>query len=74
LSHLLEGAANSRIRLASEQAAFAVMLTISHHSLTDPIISIGLQQKLHHVFDRWSNEALHIERFVWLVSERTQRG
>jgi len=50
------------------------MLTISHHSLTDPIISIGLQQKLHHVFDRGANEAPHIERFVWFVSARTQRG
>jgi len=71
---MLKGAANSRIKLAPEQAAFAVMLTISHHSLSDPIISVGLQQKLHHVFDRSSNEALHIERFVWFVSERTQRG
>jgi len=71
---MLQGAANSRIRLAPEQAAFAVMLTKGHHSLADPIISVGLQQKLHHVFEWWSNQAAHIERFVWFVSERTQRG
>jgi hypothetical protein len=34
--------------------------------------SSGGRDLFPNVFDRWSNEALHVERFVWFVSERTR--
>src|SRR5215471_1895903 len=74
LAHVLERVADSGVKLATEQAAFAVMLTIGCHSFTDPVVSARLQQSLQNVFERRSDGVLDIERFAGIVSERTQRG
>jgi len=70
----LERAADSRVRLASEQTAFAVVVTIGYHSFTDPVVSVRLQPNLQHVFEWRPDDVLYIERFARIVSERTQCG
>jgi hypothetical protein len=70
----LKRPAGSRVRLASEQTAFSVVVTIGCHSFIDPVVSVCLQQSLQHVFEGWPDGALYIERFARIVSERTQCG
>jgi hypothetical protein len=70
----LERAADSWVRLASEQAAIAAVVTISCDSFTDPVVSVCLQQSLEHVFQWRPDGAPYIERFARIVSERTQCG
>jgi len=72
LLHLLKRTANSRIGLASEKAAFTIVLTIRRDCLSDPVVSIRLQQKLHHVFERRPDDALDVEDFVRFMSKGAQ--
>ena len=69
---LIRVLANSRIRHASEKPAFTVVLTIDRDGFTDPVVAVGLQQDLHDVFERWSDEASYVECFVRLMSKGTQ--
>ena len=64
LLHFFKGAANSRIRLAFEQAAFSVVLTIGHHCFTNSVVPIRPQQDLHHVFEWRPNRTLYVEVFI----------
>jgi hypothetical protein len=66
----LERAADSRVRLASEQTPFAVVVPTGCHSFTDPVVPARLQQSLEHVFEWRPDGALYIERFARIVSER----
>jgi len=70
----LKRTTDSRIGLASEQTALAVVVTIGCHSFTNPVVSARLQQSLQHVFEWWPDGALYVERFARIVSERTQCG
>jgi hypothetical protein len=70
----LERAADSGVRLASEQTAFAVVVTIGCDSFTDPVVSVRLQQSLEHVFEWRPDGALYVERIARIVSERAQCG
>ena len=73
LLHRFKRIANSRIELASEQAYFAVMLTIGQYRLADPVVSIRLQQKLQHVFERRPNNTLDVVDFTRFMSKGAQR-
>jgi hypothetical protein len=42
--HFFKGATNSRIRLASEQANFHVVLTIGRYRFTDPVVPYGCRK------------------------------
>ena len=70
----MERADDSRVRLACEQTDFTVVVTIGCHSFTQPVVSMGLQQRLQHFFKWRPNGALYIERFARFMSECTQRG
>jgi hypothetical protein len=65
--------AYSRVGLASEKAAFTVVLTKRQHGLSNPVVPIGLQQELHRVLERRPDDPLDVEDFVRLVSKSAQR-
>ena len=71
LPHLFEGRVNPGIRLASEKAAFAVVLTIRRRCFADPVVSERLQQNPHHVIERRPDRGPDIERFVRFMAKRT---
>jgi hypothetical protein len=71
---VVHDAAYSRIRGASEQTAFAIVVTIGRHSFAEPVVSASLQQSRQHIFEWRPDGALCIERFASIVPERTQRG
>jgi hypothetical protein len=65
--------AYSRVGLASEKAAFTVVLTKGQYCLSNPVVPIWLQQELHHVLERRPDDPLDVEDFVRLVSKSAQR-
>src|SRR5579862_9692877 len=73
LPHLLKSAANSRIGLASEKAALAVVMTIRRDCFADSVVAIRLQQISHHVFNRRPDGALDVERPIRFMPKSTQR-
>src|SRR5882757_3483976 len=64
--------AYSRVGLASEKAAFTVVLTIGQHGLGNPVVPIWLQQELQRLLERRPDHPLDVEDFVRLVSKRAQ--
>src|SRR3984957_17317751 len=62
--------AYSRVGLASEKAAVAVVPAKRQYGLGNPVVSIWLQQELHHVLERRPDHPLDVDDFVRLVSKR----
>ncbi len=48
------------------------MLTIGCYRFANSAVSIWLQQGLHHVFERWPDNASYVEGFIRLVSKAAQ--
>src|SRR4249919_1217391 len=70
--HLFKGPANSRIRLASEESTFTIVLTIGRYCLANSAVAIWLQQRLHQVFKRWPDRASYVEGFIRVMSKGAQ--
>ena len=70
--HLLERRANSRIGHASEQPGFTVVPAIGSDCFADPVVSVWLQQGLHHVFERRPDGASYIDGFIRFMSKGAQ--
>src|ERR1700730_17853497 len=62
-----------RVGLASEKAAFTVVLTKGQYCLSNPVVPIWLQQELHHVAERRPGYQFEGEDFVRLGSKSAQR-
>jgi hypothetical protein len=61
------------VGLASEKAAFTVVLTKCQYCLSNPVVPIWLQQELHHVLERRPDDPLDFDDLIRLMSKGAQR-
>src|ERR1700694_2355488 len=70
--HFFKAFANPRIRHASEKPSFTVMLTIGSDRLTYSVVSVGLQQDLHDLFEWGPDDTSYIAGFIRFMSKGAQ--